>query len=366
MRRALLLLAGAALSSPALAQQQHHGHGEHPHHAPPPPPSEDPHAHHHGDEAPPAEDPHAHHHGHEAPPAEDPHAHHRGHEAPRAADPQAHHHGQDADPHAGHAGHEGHGAEMRNPPRPPVAPPPPGAFSGPAHAADLVFGEERMAPVRAHIVREHGGMLTHRFLLDRLEARLGRGHEAYAWDAQFWYGGDVDKLWLKSEGEGEFGGHLESFELQALWSRAIDPWFDVQLGVRQDVRPRPNRTHAVLGVQGLAPYWFEVEAMLFLSHKGELSARLEAEYDLRITQQLILQPSVELDLALEDARDIGVGSGLSSAEFGARLRYEFRPEFAPYAGVHYERAFGRTARFARAAGEEPGGWSFVLGVRTWF
>ena len=97
-----------------------------------------------------------------------------------------------------------------------------------------------------------------------------------------------------------------------------------------------------------------------------MSARLEAEYDLRLTQKLILQPRAEVELALQDVPELGIGSGLSSGEIGARLRYEIRPEFAPYVGVEYERAFGDTARFQRAAGEEAGGWNLLVGVRTWF
>jgi copper resistance protein B len=290
------------------------------------------------------------------------------------ADPHA---GHGADPHAGHAAdpHAGHSMDMRNPPRPPVAPPPPGAFSGPAHAADLVFGSERMAPVREHIVREHGAILTHRFILDEFEVKLGGGHVGYGWDAQFWYGGDINKLWLKTKGEGEFDGELEHAEVQALWSRAIDPWFDMQLGVRHDFRAGPQtshqvaaeqRTHAVLGVQGLAPYWIEVEGMLFLSTKGELTARFEAEYDLRITQRLVLQPALELDFSFQNIPEIGVGAGLSTAEIGARLRYEIEPNFAPYVGVQYERGFGNTARFTRSVGRKVGGWNLLVGIRTWF
>jgi copper resistance protein B len=122
----------------------------------------------------------------------------------------------------------------------------------------------------------------------------------------------------------------------------------------------------VLGIEGLAPYWFEVDAVAFVSNKGDVSARFEGEYDLRLTQKLILQPRIELDLALQDVPEIGLGSGLSAAEAGLRLRYEIAPEFAPYVGVAYERAFGDTAGFRRAAGEEAGGLSLLVGVRAWF
>lgn len=249
---------------------------------------------------------------------------------------------------------------------PPVAPPPAAALSGPAHAADTVFSTGEMDSARDQFLREHGSIRSYRILVDQLEARIRSGRDGYAWDAQAWYGGAVNRLWLKTEGEGAFGGEIEQAEVQALWSRALDPWFNLQAGVRYDIRPSPDRGYLALGIQGLAPYWFEVDGAFFLSEKGDLSARFEGEYDLRITQRLILQPRAELDLAFQDVPELNVGSGLSSAEAGLRLRYEFVPEFAPYVGVQYERAFGDTARFRRLAGEDVGSWSFLVGVRTWF
>ena len=294
-----------------------------------------------------------------------------------------------ADPHAGHAapaqpGSESPASAACSPDHAamghctpsaaaeiPVLPPPPEAFAGPAHAQDLFFDPAAAARSRAELAEEHGGLEAYRFLVDQLEASIREGRDGYAWDGQFWYGGDIDKLWLKTEGEGQLGGELEAVEVQALWSHAIDPWFDLQAGVRQDLRSGPDRTHLILGIQGLAPYWFEVEGAVFLSTKGEVTARAEAEYDLRLTQHLILQPLVEADFSLQDIPEIGLGSGLTSAELGARLRYEFFPRsglavIAPYVGVEYERTFGDTARFRRAAGEEVGGWSLLLGLRTWF
>jgi len=309
-----------------------------------PKPAADPHAGHNMPATPPAPS---------APPAgADPHAGHTAPQAPASA----------ADP---HAGHDMSGMDHAHP-TPPTAPPPAAAFSGPAHAAHLVFSPAEMAEAREELREEHGSMVTYKVLVDQLEAKLRNGRDGYAWDAQAWYGGDINKLWIKTEGEGAFGDAIEDAEVQALWSRAIDPWFDLQLGVRHDFRPDPERTHLVLGVQGLAPYWFEVDAAVFVSNKGDVTARLEAEYDLRITQKLILQPRVELDLSLQDVAEVGIGSGLSSGEIGARLRYEIRPEFAPYVGVEYERAFGNTADFRRAAGEKAGGLSLLVGLRTWF
>lgn len=250
---------------------------------------------------------------------------------------------------------------------PAVAPPPAAALTGPEHAADTIFDPALMAAKRRSVlIDEHGGMTTGRVLIDRLELLARNGRDGYAWEGDAWFGGDYNKLWLKTEGEGEVGGSLEAAEVQALWSRAIHPFFDVQLGVRYDIRPRPDRAHLVAGIQGLAPYWFEVDAAAFLSTKGDLTARVEAEYDQRITNQLILQPRVEFDLAAQDISELRIGSGLSSAELGLRLRYQFKPEFAPYVGIGYERRFGDSARLARAEGENVGGWSFLLGVRTWF
>ena len=344
MKPLLIALLASTIAMPALAQ------------------STDPHAGHDMGAATPA-DPHA---GHAMPAATpvDPHA---GHTMPATtpADPHAGHTMPATTPADPHAGHD-MGAMTATPDAPPVAPPPPGAFSGPAHAADTVFGADAMAPARAQLRLEHGGMAGHYMLMaDRLEARIGKGANAYLWDAQGWYGGDIDKLWIKTEGEGAFGGPLEQAEVQALWSHAFNPWFDLQLGVRADIRPTPERAHLVVGIQGLMPYWFEIDAAAFLSDKGDLTGRVEAEYDQRITQKLILQPRVEFDLAAQDVPELHIGAGLSSVEAGVRLRYEFVPEFAPYVGVEYERKTGQTADFARDAGEGTGGWRFLSGLRTW-
>lgn len=296
----------------------------------------------------------AQHEGHQMPaPAQpDPHA---GHAMPAPQQPQP----TPPDPHAGHA--------MPDPSGPPVAPAPAAAQSGPTHAADTVFDPARMTEVREAVRAEHGDGRTARFTIDRLEVALRDGANGFGWeDAQFWSGTPIDRLWLKSDGEGAFGEGLERIELQALWSHALDPWFDLQLGARADLREGPDRAHLVLGIQGLAPYWFELDAAAFLSDRGEVTARIEAEYDLRITQRLILQPSAEASFSLQDIPELAIGAGLSSIETGLRLRYEFVPEFAPYIGLEYERALGDTARFRRAAGDNAGGLALVFGIRTWF
>lgn len=204
------------------------------------------------------------------------------------------------------------------------------------------------------------------FQVEQLEYRFTDGKDRLKWDAQGWVGEDYNKLWLKTEGEKVFGGDVEQAEVQLLYSRMIAPFWDLQIGGRFDVRPQPKRGFGVLGVQGLAPYFFEVDAATFVSHEGDLSARLKGEYELLITQKLILQPSVELNLAAQQVEKLGIGSGLTDVELGLRLRYEIVREFAPYIGVSWERKVGRTADFARADGEDVDVLSFVTGIRFWF
>lgn len=262
------------------------------------------------------------------------------------------------DPHAGH--------QMPAVAGPPVAPPPPGALSGPDHAADALYPPGSMARARAAVYAEHGGHKGGTFLIDRLETGFSSRGETLNWDAQGWYGTDEHRLWLKTEGEAGWADGLEGGEVQLLYGRPINPWWTLQLGARQDFGPGPSPTHAVLGLQGLAPYWFELDAALFLSTDGDLTAGVEAEYDQRVTNRLILQPRAEMEFAFQDVPGLGLGSGLTSVEIGARLRYEFVPEFAPYVGVELERKLGRTARFARDDDRSTGGWAVLLGLRAWF
>lgn len=233
----------------------------------------------------------------------------------------------------------------------------------PAFAQDGHDAGGMREEARAH----HGGETFVYLEGERLEYRSNGGDPVFLWDAQGWWGGDINKLWLKTEGEYDFRADaFEEAETQALWSRAIGPFFDAQAGVRHDFAPGGDRTFAVVGLQGLTPYLFEVDSALFVSGEGDVSARLEAEYELLLTQRLILQPRTELNFEFQDVPEYGLGSGLSTAEVGARLRYEVKREFAPYVGVSWERAVGDTADFARDAGEEPGSVSFVAGVRIWF
>lgn len=247
----------------------------------------------------------------------------------------------------------------------PEGPPPPEALQGPAFAADAFIGAEEMAASRAAVTKEVSGTPVFWFQGDRFEYRLREGDDGYLWDVQGYYGGDYNKLWFKSEGEGSLGEEIESAEVQALWSRAIAPFFDIQAGIRQDFNS-PERTHAVVGIQGLVPYEFEVDAAAFLSNKGDLTARIEGEIDQFITQRLIVQPRAEINLAAQNIPELGIGAGIDSIEAGIRLRYELAREFAPYIGIEQEWKLGNSRDFARAEGEDSSVTNYVIGVRFWF
>ena len=351
-----------AMSSVAYAQDEHEGHsvaatespqetGAHVGHAMPA--SDDasqfPQA--------PAAAPAAGHVGHEATPAQQP----VPDPAPAMSD----------DAHAGHvmteqapaADHRAHdAAEMSAADQLPVGlePPPPAPGD---YAADSVYDTADMDRARSILNEEHGGERILKAMLNLAEYRAGSGENGYHWDGEIWYGGDINRVVFKSEGEG--GSDLEDAETQLLYSRAVARYTDVQLGLRQDFEPG-SRTHATVGLETLAPYWFEIEGAVFLSDDGDLSGRLEASYDLRLTQRLILQPEAEFNFAAQDIPQTGTGSGLSDAELGLRLRYEVRREFAPYIGVNYERSFGDTRDLLRTVGEDVDDTTFVIGIRAWF
>ena len=374
--------------APAAAADPHAGHDmSGMQTAPAPAPAADPHAGHTMSAAPAAAaDPHA---GHDmsgmqtAPaqtPAADPHAGHNMSPAPAAvADPHA---GHDmsamqtpaADPHAGHDMSAMAGGAPNIPTsvdavggRMVETPPPAAARAAPAHAADLLFDPAVMAESRKQLLVENGDVRTTAVLIDSIEASFGDGEEGYSWNVQGWTGGDINRFWWKTEGEGDFGGKLHDAEVQALYSRAVAPFWDVQAGVRQDFRPDgKDTTHLTVGVQGVAPYWFEMSAAAFLSTEGDLTARAEAEYDQRITQKWILQPAVEVVFSASDIPELEVGSGLTSVTAGLRLRYEIRKEFAPYVGVEWSRSFGDTADYAKARGDDVDATRLVVGIKAWF
>ena len=229
-----------------------------------------------------------------------------------------------------------------------------------------IFGADQMAVSRAMLRHENGGVPAHGIVFYLAEYRVQKRADAYRWEGEGWFGGDINRFVVKTEGEGAFGEGVESGEVQALYSRAIDPWFNLQTGVRHDFKPGPSRTYATIGFEGIAPYWFQVEGALFLSDRGDLLGRLEGYYDQRITQRLVVQPRAELNFAAQDVAANGIGSGLSDAELGLRLRYEIKHEFAPYVGVSWERKVGDSARFARAASDRVQVASLVVGIRAWF
>lgn len=204
------------------------------------------------------------------------------------------------------------------------------------------------------------------FIGDRLEHHWKDGKDSYIWDVQGWVGDDYNKLWLKSEGEKEQHGKIEEAEIQALYSRNISSFWDFQIGYRHDFRPNPSRNFFVVGFQGLAPYWFEVDTALFISDDGDISATLEVEYDLLLTQRLILQPRLETNLALQDVRKYNIGSGINNIELGLRLRYEISRKFAPYIGISWDRKIGETSHFMKLAGEDNNVFSVVAGLKLWF
>ena len=207
-------------------------------------------------------------------------------------------------------------------------------------------------------------------LIDQLEFRENNNRrDGFEWDAQGWIGGDYNRFWFKTEGADSTAGNGD-FEVQALYSRLITPFWDFQAGLRYDRTfgdgPDRSRGHAVIGVQGLAPYRWEVEPALFVSEDGDVSARLTASYDLLLTQRLILQPRIETNLAFSEVPEFDVGSGFNDIQMELRLRYEIRREFAPYIGLAWARLLGDSAGLARAAGEKGATLAVVVGVRAWF
>ena len=211
----------------------------------------------------------------------------------------------------------------------------------------------------------HDSALNSFFIFEKLEWQDADDGSALNWEAQGWIGGDVDRLWLRTEGE-RTNGKTEEAEVHALWGHAISPWWDLVGGVRQDFKPGDPQTWAAFGIQGLALYNFEAKATAYLGEGGQTAARLEGDYDILLTNKLILQPTAEFNFYGKNDPQRGVGSGLSESEVGLRLRYEIRPQFAPYVGVTWNRAYGKTADYAREEGEDNSEARLVVGVRVWF
>lgn len=205
---------------------------------------------------------------------------------------------------------------------------------------------------------------TAKVLFDQLEWRNTAEGSAAVWDAEAWYGGDDNKLWLRSEGE-RVGGATQNARADVLWDHTFARWWGLQAGGRQDFGSGPGRTWAAIGMQGLAPYWFATEATFYVGEHGRTAFRLKTEYDLLVTQRLILQPEGEANLYGEADPARQLGSGLSDLQLGLRLRYEVRRQFAPYIGAVWARQFGGTADRVRELGGEPSNVQFVAGIRAW-
>src|SRR5690606_2079384 len=253
--------------------------------------------------------------------------------------------------HSGHAGHAGHA---------PPEPPPPFPAPTPAERAAAFPADLEGMDMRAHM---DDNPLVAVFRGDQLE--YGKD-DALGWDLRAGIGGNFDKLWLRSEGA-RHDGRLDHAGTELFWSHATGPWWDRTLGLRHDRNPGgKNRDWAGIGVQGLAPYKFELEATGYIGTSGRLAARLEAEYEVLLTNRLILQPSIEANLYSRDDDENLVGRGLSDASAALRLRYEFSRRFAPYVGYTWTRRFGGTADRFEAAGGDAGEHAWVAGIRFWF
>ena len=218
------------------------------------------------------------------------------------------------------------------------------------------------SPIRSYVLIDQFERTTNRY------ANGNRSEDGLRFNTTAWIGGDYSRLWIYAEGRKPYNGKLEDVDVQVLYGRLVDPFWDLQVGLRY-FKPSSGvsaRNYAVFGVQGMAPYRFGVQAAAFVSERGDVSARAELEYELLLTQRWILQPRFATNVALQEVREQGIGRGVNDIEFGLRLRYEIKREFAPYIGVSWQNRYGDAARFARDRGERVGGWNVVAGVRAWF
>jgi copper resistance protein B len=201
--------------------------------------------------------------------------------------------------------------------------------------------------------------------VDQLEWRNASDTDITAWDISAWSGKSIDKIWFNAEGE-HAGGDTEHAQAQLLYSHAVATFWDLQAGVRSDFEPGPGQQWAAIGVRGLAPYWFDIDATFFIADHGRTGTRLKAEYELMLTQKLVLVPDIEANAYSKDDERRGIGSGLSDIEVALRLKYEIVREIAPYIGVMHTRKLGATADYARAADEDVRETLFVAGISLWF
>ncbi len=206
--------------------------------------------------------------------------------------------------------------------------------------------------------------LIYNLMMNELESN-DSGGTPLTWDAQAWIGYDLLKLWIKTEGE-RLQGDSKEVEVQALYSQAISPYWDFQIGLRHDARPSPSQDWGVIGLQGLAPYFFEIDTALFVGKSGNSGLRLNAEYEWLFTQKIILTPEIEMNFYGQNIPEVSLGSGLSDITLGLRLRYEIRRELAPYVGLEWSKFYGNSADFVRRDGLEVRDTNFVVGLRIWF
>lgn len=311
----------------------------------------DPHAHHHGmqhapaaskdDKASPKADPASMPDMQHAKPASGSHDMHHGHSMAPAS-PAAH---------DDHANHDMEMGSMQGGKAPPDA-------RNPDYSDGIGYGDMSGMDM---LDNAPFGML----MINQLEAFHGRDSNGQNWEIEGRYGNDVDKLWLRSEGE-RSGGRVGHASVEALWNRSLSTFWNTQIGVRHDNGHGPDRSWAAFGIQGLAPYWFELEATVYAGASGRTAVRLRAEYELLLTQRLVLQPELEVNLYGKNDPATRTGSGLSDAQLGVRLRYEIRREFAPYIGVNWGRRFGTSADYARADHHSVFDQQIVAGFRIWF
>lgn len=205
---------------------------------------------------------------------------------------------------------------------------------------------------------------TH-LILNQFEGRQG-ANSAFRWSGEGWAGTDTNRLWVRSEGQVTSRGTVHDSQQEAFYDRPVSPYFDLQAGLRSDIDSNAGRTWAALGVEGLAPYFFELSATAYMSDGGHYAAKLEGSTDWLITQRVILEPQFEMNFYTRNDPARVTGSGLADIDAGLRLRYEFSRKFAPYIGVTYEGKYGRTANLTRAAGDDTSALRFVLGIRAWF
>lgn len=219
------------------------------------------------------------------------------------------------------------------------------------------------APAADAAVHAHGNR-TLSFTQVEVDYSRQNGADVVNWEAEGWVGSDTHKFWWKTEGETD-NSDVEVAEFQALYSRNVWSFFDVQGGIRADTSP-DTRAYAVVGVQGLMPYLLETELHAFIGFKGDALIRLRQSFDIRMTNRLVLEPQFELDTYLTDVPENRIGSGFSLVETGIQARYEISRKFAPTVALVYESRLGKTARLAEANGEPAGGWAVRIGVRSWF